>query len=358
MESKEIPISNLLLDPNNYRLQEQSGFALFAKERFHLERVQKGTFERLKKENIKPLRDSIVANGFLQIERIVVAPHDEKGEFLIVEGNRRVAALMLIKQEYDSGIDIPAEVVGVLDAIPCLVIDENGQVDFFRETIMGIRHVGGIREWGGFQRAKLIADLKDIHDLESVLISQKLGLTVHEVNRRYRAFKALQQMQENDDFADYATGTMYPLFHEAVSLTVAKEWLEWNDNENKFKNEIELEKFYRLLVPVPQDDDAKDLDAKIKTFADVRQLRIILPNSEAKKELFRSDRTLVDALTIANRSLMTKQWKSEIGEAITALENIPGVQITAFEPDDIELLEKLIETAGSVLKINGQSKGS
>ena len=49
---------------------------------------------------------------------------------------------------------------------------------------MGIRHVGGIKQWGGYQRAKLIADLRDEHDLEPGDIAEKLALSVVEVNRR------------------------------------------------------------------------------------------------------------------------------------------------------------------------------
>jgi hypothetical protein len=35
-------------------------------------------------------------------------------------------------------------------------------------------------------------------------------MTVHEVNRGYRAFKALQQMQEDEDFGEHAHAEMYP----------------------------------------------------------------------------------------------------------------------------------------------------
>jgi len=211
MKAEAISLNDLLLDPNNYRLQEQDSFAQIEPNRFHLDRVQSGTLSRLRRENIRPLRDSIYSNGFLEIERIVVTPYEHAdGKYLVIEGNRRIAALLQLREEYETGINVPQSVVDVFEAVPCLVVDGKGQETFFREAIMGIRHVGGIKEWGGFQRAKLISDLQDTHLLDSASIAQRLGLSVQEVNRRYRAFRALQQMSEDEVYSEYATAAMYP----------------------------------------------------------------------------------------------------------------------------------------------------
>ncbi len=79
----------------------------------------------------------------------MVAPYEHEDEkFLVIEGNRRIAALRQIRDEYEGGIDIPDGVVNVLDAVPCLVADGPDQEAYFREALMGIRHVGGIKEWG------------------------------------------------------------------------------------------------------------------------------------------------------------------------------------------------------------------
>ncbi len=87
----------------------------------------------------------------------------------------------------DSGITIPENIRTTLTTVPCIVVDASEGGDFFRETLMGVRHVGGIKEWGGYQRAKLIADLRDIYHLEAADVAAKLGLLTREVNRRYRA---------------------------------------------------------------------------------------------------------------------------------------------------------------------------
>lgn len=357
MESNALSLDQLLLDPNNYRLQEQDDFVTCADDRFHLDRVQSGTLRRLQKESIRPLRDSIVANGFLEIERIVVTPYEhDDDKYLVIEGNRRVAALLQIRDEFEGGIDIPEKVVAVFDAVPCLVAEQAGQEAYFREALMGIRHVGGIKEWGGYQRAKLIAELRDAHDLEPQAISQRLGLSVQEVNRRYRAYKALEQMKNDEIFSEYAGANLYPIFHEAVSLPTVREWLNWNAENNCFEEADVLETFYQLVTPrnAGQDDES---DPKIRTYSEVRQLREILANDDAKAELLQLDREFVEAVAVANQDRMARRWRNEIAEAKAALSKIPGLEINNFSPEDLASINDLIETAQKILEMNRVMQG-
>lgn len=350
MRQEPIPLDQLLLDPNNYRLQEQEDFTSYSEDRFHLDRVQNATRKRLRSENLRPLRNSIVANGFLEIERIVVVPYKHEDEkYLVIEGNRRVAALLLIQDEYDAGIPIGNKLKSVMRGVPCLVADQEGQEAFFRQAIMGIRHVGGIREWGGYQRAKLIADLKDNHDLEANSISEMIGLGVREVNRRYRAFKALQQLENDENFGDNASAKLYPIFHEAVALPIVREWLGWNVETYAFENDEKREIFYELISPRIQDDGAEN-PPKVKSYSDVRALRVILANADAKADLLQMDRELVDALTIANTEQISRRWRREINDATTALKSIPALEVERLVDDEVKAIKSLIDVASRVLK--------
>lgn len=351
MDALDIPLNKLLLDPNNYRLQESEGFSLYPEDRFHLDRVQEATRRRLRSENLEPLKNSIISNGFLPIERIVVTayPHLED-KYLVIEGNRRIASLLAIQDDLDAGVLIPESVIAVLSAVPCIVVNDDEEATFFREAIMGIRHVGGIKEWGGFQRAKLVADMRDNHGLDAASISDRIGLSVIEVNRRYRAYKALQQMQNDENYADYATPSLYPLFHEAVSIPSMREWLGWNTEVSAFENHETLESFYQLISP-RQLDESGLRPPKIRTYSDVRALRDVLPNQEAMADLLQPERELVDALTIANRGKMANHWRNEVNEAKTALESIPALEVSAFENDDVALVQSLIDTAERLLAI-------
>lgn len=352
MEAKDIPLDCLLLDPNNYRLQEVSGYVSVASERFQLEQVQKTTLLRLQDEGLRELQKSIVANGFLPIERIVVSPYPEAdGKYLVIEGNRRVAALRGLRDQANAAIEIPEGVKAVFDAVPCIIAADDPEFPFFRETLMGVRHVGGIKEWGGYQRAKLIVDMRDGHNLEAPEIADRLGLSVQEVNRRYRAFKALQQMEHSEDFGEYADPSKYPIFHEAMSLPVVRSWLGWNENELRFENLETEEQFYQLITPRMDEETGKVTNPKLRTYGDVRELKRILPHSEAKALLLDDTRTFLDALTMARKDEISKKWKSEISEASQALQSISALEVKAFNDEDVAAIKNLRDMADQVIGI-------
>lgn len=328
-------------------------------DRFGLEQVQRTTLQRLQREALKELRNSIVANGFLPIERIVVTPYGDTGDqYLVIEGNRRIAALKTIKEQHDAGIEIPQRVVATFSAVPCIVAGSNAEYPYFKETLMGIRHVGGIRQWGGYQRAKLIADLRDLHRVEASDVSDRLGLSTQEVNRRYRAFKALQQMQENEEFGEYATPAMYPIFHEAIAIPGVRSWLGWNASAATFDNEEELDNFYRLITPLPGEDGGEERAAKITSFSDVRELKHIIGNTEAQKYLFDPDKSLLDALAIARKDEMSRKWRSEVAEARSALEKISAIEVRNFNNEDVTAVQHLIDVAKQVIEIHQSLKAS
>lgn len=352
MHPQDIPMSKLLLDPNNYRLQEASGYSAVALERFSNAQIQERTFNLLKNEALNDLVRSIRANGFLPIERIVVTPYLEtQDQFLVIEGNRRIAALMELQSEGNSGILLPYGLADIFNAVPCIVADQ-GENEFFKETLMGIRHVGGIRQWGGYQRAKLIADLRDNYRLDPNDVADRLGLSVNEVNRRYRAFKVLQQMQEDDEFGEFTKPTDYALFHEAVALPVVRDWLGFSNQSNTFENDDALRNFYELITPSYDEETRKQREAKIQSYLDVRNLRPVLANEEAKGYLLDPSKTLLDAQTIARRDELSQQWRTEVSEAITALTKIGAIEVERFTADEVGSLNALIDAANSILRIH------
>lgn len=358
LQSIEVKLDNLLLDPNNYRLQEGDNFSITPEDRYGLEQIQKTALQRLQKEALKELKGSILANGFLPIERIIVTSYQDSGMYLVVEGNRRVAALKSIKENHEAGIEVPAAIVGIFTAVPCLLVESNDEFPAFKETLMGIRHVGGIRQWGGYQRAKLIADLRDQHKMEASDVSERLGLSVQEVNRRYRAFKALQQMQESEEFGEYALPAMYPIFHEAIALPGIRSWLGWNQTTCTFDKDEERDSFYGLITPSSGENSGDEKPAKVATYLDVRELKHIIGNSEAQQYLLDREKSLIDALAIAKKDEISTKWRSEVLEACAALEKISAIEVASFVDDDINTINNMIELGKKIIKIHNAISGN
>ena len=345
-----LSVESLLLDPNNYRFHDADGFVLADEARFHEKSVQDRAIRRLRENGLIQLKNSILKNGFLPVEPIIVREYlPVEGSFLIVEGNRRVAALKWIADDHAAGVNVPEQVLTTLQAVPVLVVEATDADPEFFEALMGVRHVSGIKQWGGYQRAKLVAVLRDERGMESAEIGERLAMNTQEVNRRYRAFKALEQMKTDEICGLYARPSMYPMFHEAVSLPVVREWLGWDEELTRFTNVQTTEQFYRLITP-DESEDAEVSEPRIRSYSQVRELRDILPNAEAKRVLLDPSRTFLDALTIAKREELSQSWKSQVATAISALESIGALDLKHMSKEDVAEIEKLRASAAELLE--------
>jgi hypothetical protein len=348
-EERDLPVSSLLLDPNNFRYQDEAGFVTADERRYHEDSVQDRAYRRLRKEGLAELKKSILTNGFLPVERLVVRPYSVvTDKYVVVEGNRRLAALKWIAEDNEAGVQVPADVLTVLGAVPVVILPD-GEDESVYLSIMGIRHVGGIRQWGGYQRAKLVTDLRDKHRLEPGEIAERLGMSTQEVNRRYRAFKALGQMLADPDYGERADPSMYAIFHEAVAIPVVREWLGWNEVASQFENDEARYQFFELIAP-SESEERHARQPKISTFSQVRQLRIILPLAEAKRVLLNPDRDFDAALGIAKADELTRSWGTQVAETVAALRAIGWNELSKLGDDDLAEVKTLQGVVNELLE--------
>lgn len=360
LDEAKATLDALLLDPNNYRFQDDPEYRPVQESRFAEETVQRRAADRLRDPSLDDLKKSIRANGFLAVERIVARElsGDLRGKYLVLEGNRRVAALKSIRAEHEAGDTAPTDLLRTMKAIPILIISEGPNAKGVYESIMGIRHVSGIKHWGGYQRSRLIANLRDDIRIEPTEIAERLGMSVREVNRRYRAYKALEQMEDDDDYGDYADPKLYPLFHEAVSSTSVKEWLNWSEDEGRFTNENDLSQFYEWISPRSADDPETedDLPPKLTSHRDVRDLTSILQNDEALSVLKERESSLSDALAISKRGEISKAWRRHVSSAISALQSLSGNDLAQMSTTDRKRIVELQDLAGKTLDMSNKLK--
>lgn len=344
---KKVHLDQILLDPNNYRFHELGDYSNVPRSKYATPAIQKRTLERLRSLAFENLKKSIVENGFVTVDRIVLEEFNNS-QFVVIEGNRRIAALKSIQSDLKEGVlEDEKNLSETIENVPCVVnsADDDG---IFKLTLMGIRHVGGVNEWGGYQRAKLICDMIDTLELESVEVADKIGLSVQEVNRRYRAFKALSQMKDDDEYSEFATPALYPLFHEAVSQPTIREWLNWNQKTSAFEKDNDREFFYSLMTPT-ESEDGLDIPARLKTYSDVRALKQVLMNDDAKSALYDEDQSFMNAVLIAKQGELSGKWRKEVREAANAMKNISALDLDSLDEKDIKLLEQLRNAANKLL---------
>ncbi len=263
-----VSLDQLILDPNNYRLfgENENNFI----QDDEAESFQDETLEKLDSQRLGGLIDSIKAHGFLEMERIVVreldtiqnkqlSDRDDSKKYLVVEGNRRTAALKSLEANADKELKSKIDNLNVI-----LVKGSTEEIKIYSATLMGIRHVSGAKKWDGFQSAKLINDLyKEKKSFTE--IGQILGITNREAGRRYRGFKAFQQMKSSS-FGNKVEPRHYGLLLEFLSSTKSgKKWLGWNDATFTFEDKQRLNIVYSAITP------AEDGTLEIKNPGDARK---------------------------------------------------------------------------------------
>ncbi|MBD8467057.1 ParB N-terminal domain-containing protein [Plantibacter sp. CFBP 8798] len=347
-DTTTVPLKNILLDPNNFRFTEPGSVALVAEARIAEDKVQAAALEKVKADGVSELKLSISENGFVPVERIVVRALDgDANNYVVVEGNRRTAALKLLERDHAGGVDLGAHVSAVFAGVPVLLATDASEDDLL--AIMGIRHVGGPKEWGGYQSALLVYRLISKPDLTAREVASRLGLTVNEVNRRNRAFSALTQMMEDEEYGEFVTPEMYPIFHETVGQPLVREWLGWSQTERTFNNEDNRELFYGWLT---RGEDGP----KLRSYSEIRELKLILENDDALVALKDDDQSFSDALAIVRTEARSARWLPNAKSALASLNEMGSDTIESLDAESLTVLAALRRKAAWIVKAHAVSQ--
>jgi len=357
-----LPIQSLYLDPNNPRLWNQISRSQIPDSRIIDAKIQTRTLSEIEGHGIEELHYSILRNGFMLLDRIVVRPikrEDEK--YVVVEGNRRLAALMLLRQRISDDLVVedhaPPEylekLVSSTDELNVLVYRGADDTDI-SWILQGIRHIGGIRSWEPAQRAKLVAGQIDEYSFGFRETGQKFGLTARSVGRLYRAHKALEQMRTDDEFGRMARNDYFSLFEEAYRNRSVRDWLRWNEEKMRFDGAENLEAFYSWIVP----DEENDGNRRIHDPKHVKLLGTLI-SGEHKRLVDQVDQHEIGierAASEAEGQAETDSWRSTIQRSIDLIKSL-NVDVISNNPNEcrnqlkamVLEVEKVIAMAEAVL---------
>lgn len=352
-QSDTVSLGQLFLDPNNLRFTNFEGAGKkVPAERIKEEGVQKATLDKLKGDEfqVKSLRDSIIEVGFLPLDRIVVSKINENS-FLVIEGNRRVAALKWIEEMIKEGL-VDKAVEQTFQNLPVSIILPECDTESNRLKIQGIRHISEIRPWGTYQKALLIKSMIEGEKLSSQDVANAIGYRTQEVNRIYRAFKLLEQMQDDADYGEYAKPDLISYFYEAVGRTPLKNFLGYNQDTYEFEKEENFKLFYKWIIKDPDNGNTQ----KIPSANNVRDLTKIIENADALGSFKEDATTLEGALAVAIK-YSSFDWRKEINQAIEAIKKLPIDELENLEEEDIQILSSLKEMIEKRISIYDKIKG-
>lgn len=194
-ELRYASLDELCLDPKNPRLGRHNIEANLSQEKI---------LDLMKDWTLDELAVSFLESGFWPQEALLVIEEElyKKPRLVVVEGNRRLAALKLLfdaKNETSKSSKKWQEIASTgspetfkrLDKIPYLKADSRKEI----QSYLGFRHVTGIKEWDPAEKAEHIARLIDDHGMTYQQVMRQIGSKTPAVRQNYISYRLLLQME-------------------------------------------------------------------------------------------------------------------------------------------------------------------
>jgi len=144
--------------------------------------------------DVRELVQSTAVSGFFPHEALIVA--EENGRKIVVEGNRRLAAVKtLLAEDKDGGRGWVIPTLSEKDRaapekLPVIISSRKEAWRF-----LGFKHVNGPAKWSSYAKAAYIAKVHKEFKISLANIANQIGDRHNTVQRLYRGFMVLDQAE-------------------------------------------------------------------------------------------------------------------------------------------------------------------
>src|SRR5258708_32987577 len=193
---EDIPVDHLVFDIENPRLTKDT----------IVKNDEDMTQVLWREMAVDEIVDSISANGFFREEPLIVIPRDpkksnpERDAFVVVEGNRRLAAVRLHLdknlQRKVGAKDIPEISQKLRDDLIKLPVGIYEKREYVW-AYLGFRHINGPKPWDALGKAQFVARVYENQGLTLDNIARQIGDRNVTVKRLYRGYTLLRQAEKH-----------------------------------------------------------------------------------------------------------------------------------------------------------------
>lgn len=352
----DVRLEDLLLDPNNPRFAELGEEPSAVPESRYAEtKVQQTAYEKMKNSrfDVIELRDTIRELGFLPMDRLVIRKwrdsNPEAPKYVVVEGNRRVTALKWLLELYEQGkLQLTDGQRNSYSNFQVLRLDEERAPKSATLILPGLRHVSGIKEWGPYQKARMVYELRATGNTPQE-VAQSLGLSTREANSLWRAYLALEQMKADEEYGEHAEASFYSYFQEVFKRANVKDWLGWSDAEGKFAKAPELRMFYGWIHGTEGDPGEEGVAPKLPESKSVRELGRIIEDPQAFTVFKTAEGTLTRALARVEVD-REQEFIPAVAACESTLKALSPDRLRKMTDDEIVRLKQLSERISQLVK--------
>jgi len=306
--------------------------------------------------DLKELLESVAANGYLDLEPLFVVK--EKGERVVVDGNRRVAAIRLFndaKLAEEVSVALPSMEQRLRRTLKQVHVVELTSRDQARQLI-GFKHINGTHKWDSYAKARFAAEwYRKERSKGTTLedIARSLGDRHDTVQRLVQGIFALDQARKQGLFEpdDRFPGRVFFFSHFYTALTRSeyRRFLQlperWRDSapEEEPVPRKALPKLKELLNWLYGSKDDNEPPVITSQNPDVKNLGEVLDSAAALKVL-RVERDLKAAY--AKSGARSRVFGEHLVRALTQAEQAAAVSY-AYEPDPT-----LLQSAEDLVKLS------
>ena len=193
-------VEDLFLDPMNPRLGRNNTGGTVKQDKI---------LKLMSDWKLDELAVSFLENGgFWTQEALIVVQERLYGatRLTVVEGNRRLAALILLQRCYKKELSdkkwleisrLRKPPAGLFTKVPYLLAENREDV----ESFIGFRHVTGIEEWRPAEKAEYITKLID-KGFDYKQVMRKIGSKANAVRQNYISYKLLLEIEKSADIPE------------------------------------------------------------------------------------------------------------------------------------------------------------
>lgn len=264
---------------------------------------------------------SILANGFFPNEALYAVHED--GKLIIVEGNRRLAAVKAILNPdaiKNGGMNKYRDRItddlrnSLLQELPVIIL--NNREEAWR--YIGFKHVNGAAKWDSYAKAEYIAQVHNNYGVSLDEIASQIGDSNQTTQKLYQGLMVLNQADKETDFKKddvYNKRIYFSHVYTAIMYSSMQEYLgiKLGDISDKPVPQANLKKLEEVMVWM-LGSRKRDLPPVVKSQnPGIRQLCQVLQNADAIQYLrIHNDLEMAydwsqDGLNVFHESLVAAQ---------------------------------------------------
>ncbi len=346
----KVPVDCLQLDLHNPRLT-----------RLPKEHSEKSIIAELyRSADLDELLQSMSSNGYLDIEPLVVMQAEANEHLVVLEGNRRLAAICLLtKPDLVSRIRMDENLRLTVPEISDDLRSKFENVTVYRvpdrETarpLLGFKHINGPHKWNAYAKARFAAEWHRTSMVGLTKIASSIGDRHDTIKRMVSGIYVLDQAAEEElfDVEDrYYKKFNFSHLYTALPRSQYREYLGLQDgwaqsdpspNPIPSKKTTELREVLRWIYGSKMDDEHPVIK---RQNPDIKRLGEVLANPESVHEL-----QVTRDLDRAHRATesVDSRFRESLIEARTALHSA-AVSIRGYDRAD----DSLFNVMGDIKEI-------